>query len=176
MSCMYVRFRVTLLAKSCATFQSVRREPNLPRVLLGNLLKPALFVLEEDSRSSRRVTAMLALSTRSSVFVASSAHALRCSLRSFTLSASRFQAVPTEKPVLNKEFKIYRWVSSTYMLRLGSLADYETIQNPDEPDKQPTLQSYTIDLNQTGPMVRTSCSTCYSCLFTLLDPGRAHQN
>jgi hypothetical protein len=26
-------------------------------------------------------------------------------------------------------------------------------QNPDEPAKKPTLQSYTIDLNQTGPMV-----------------------
>ena len=27
------------------------------------------------------------------------------------------------------------------------------VQNPDEPAKKPTLQSYTIDLNQTGPMV-----------------------
>ncbi|KAH8827245.1 iron-sulfur protein subunit of succinate dehydrogenase, Sdh2p [Flagelloscypha sp. PMI_526] len=40
----------------------------------------------------------------------------------------------TKKPVLNKEFKIYRW-------------------NPDEPAKKPELQSYTIDLNQTGPMI-----------------------
>jgi hypothetical protein len=29
------------------------------------------------------------------------------------------------------------------------------LQNPDEPAKKPTLQSYTIDLNQTGPMVRS---------------------
>ena len=27
------------------------------------------------------------------------------------------------------------------------------MQNPDEPAKKPTLQSYNIDLNQTGPMV-----------------------
>ncbi|KAL4063589.1 alpha-helical ferredoxin [Scleroderma yunnanense] len=77
---------------------------------------------------------MLALSTTSSAFAVARVLALRSSVRSFTLSASRLQAVPTEKPVLNKEFKIYRW-------------------NPDEPDKQPTLQSYTIDLNQTGPMI-----------------------
>ncbi|KAJ4002044.1 iron-sulphar subunit protein of succinate dehydrogenase [Lentinula boryana] len=54
--------------------------------------------------------------------------------RSFTTSASRLQAEPLQKPASNKEFKIYRW-------------------NPDEPAKKPTLQSYTIDLNQTGPMV-----------------------
>ena len=29
----------------------------------------------------------------------------------------------------------------------------EHVQNPDEPDKKPTLQSYQLDLNQTGPMV-----------------------
>ncbi|KAG1749385.1 iron-sulfur protein subunit of succinate dehydrogenase, Sdh2p [Suillus occidentalis] len=55
------------------------------------------------------------------------ASALRSCMRSFASAA-------LEKPVLNKEFKIYRW-------------------NPDEPAKKPTLQSYTIDLNQTGPMV-----------------------
>ncbi|KAF8514410.1 succinate dehydrogenase and fumarate r [Gautieria morchelliformis] len=54
--------------------------------------------------------------------------------RTFATSVARAQAVPTEKPVLNKEFKIYRW-------------------NPDEPAKKPALQSYTIDLNQCGPMV-----------------------
>lgn len=32
--------------------------------------------------------------------------------RSFASSAARAQAVPTEKPVVMKEFKIYRWVSS----------------------------------------------------------------
>lgn len=58
----------------------------------------------------------------------------RTSVRRFTSSAARLQAVPTEKPVLDKEFKIYRW-------------------NPDEPDTKPKLQSYVIDLNQTGPMV-----------------------
>lgn len=33
-----------------------------------------------------------------------------------------------------KTFKIYRW-------------------NPDEPTAKPTMQSYTLDLNKTGPMV-----------------------
>uniref|UniRef100_C0STD8 Succinate dehydrogenase [ubiquinone] iron-sulfur subunit, mitochondrial n=1 Tax=Pholiota microspora TaxID=1538424 RepID=C0STD8_PHOMI len=54
--------------------------------------------------------------------------------RSFATSIARSQAVPQQKPVLLKEFKIYRW-------------------NPDEPDKKPELQSYKIDLNQTGPMM-----------------------
>ncbi|OBZ78259.1 Succinate dehydrogenase [ubiquinone] iron-sulfur subunit, mitochondrial [Grifola frondosa] len=60
--------------------------------------------------------------------------AFRNTVRTFASSAARAQAVPTQKPVLNKEFKIYRW-------------------NPDEPAKKPTLQSYTIDLNQCGPMI-----------------------
>jgi len=67
--------------------------------------------------------------------VARSSRGLRStSVRTFASSAARSQAVPSEKPVLNKEFKIYRW-------------------NPDEPAKKPILQSYTIDLNQTGPMI-----------------------
>jgi hypothetical protein len=41
------------------------------------------------------------------------AHSLRsASVRTFVSSAARWQAVPTEKPVLQKEFKIYRWVGS----------------------------------------------------------------
>ncbi|EKM53327.1 uncharacterized protein PHACADRAFT_259610 [Phanerochaete carnosa HHB-10118-sp] len=55
-------------------------------------------------------------------------------VRTFASSAARFQATPAEKPVLQKEFKIYRW-------------------NPDQPAEKPTLQSYTIDLNQCGPMI-----------------------
>lgn len=74
------------------------------------------------------------LLTKSSVAAVARTCVSRLSSRSFVSSAARWQAVPTEKPVLQKEFKIYRW-------------------NPDEPDKKPTLQSYTIDLNQTGPMV-----------------------
>jgi len=65
---------------------------------------------------------------------ASRSVAWRLPARTFVSSAARAQAEPLEKPVLNKEFKIYRW-------------------NPDEPAKKPELQSYTIDLNQTGPMV-----------------------
>lgn len=81
------------------------------------------------------------------------------SLRSFTSSVSRAQAVPLEKPVLNKEFKIYRWVCIDIpSLQNKSLGwPVHPMQNPDEPAKKPTLQSYTIDLNQTGPMV--SCSS-----------------
>jgi len=59
---------------------------------------------------------------------------LTFALRSFSSSASNLQAVPTETKPLNKEFKIYRW-------------------NPDEPEKKPELQSYTINLNECGPMI-----------------------
>ncbi|EIM83774.1 succinate dehydrogenase and fumarate r [Stereum hirsutum FP-91666 SS1] len=54
--------------------------------------------------------------------------------RTFATSSARRQAVPTEKPALNKQFKIYRW-------------------NPDEPAKKPELQTYNINLNECGPMV-----------------------
>ncbi|KAI6043792.1 iron-sulphar subunit protein of succinate dehydrogenase [Pisolithus marmoratus] len=74
------------------------------------------------------------LLAKSSMATVARSHTSRLSSRSFVSSAARWQAVPMEKPVLQKEFKIYRW-------------------NPDEPDKKPMLQSYTIDLNQTGPMV-----------------------
>ncbi|KAH9975420.1 iron-sulphar subunit protein of succinate dehydrogenase [Lactifluus volemus] len=55
-------------------------------------------------------------------------------LRLFSSSTVTRQAVPTENKPLNKEFKIYRW-------------------NPDEPQKKPELQSYTINLNECGPMI-----------------------
>ena len=37
---------------------------------------------------------------------------LRSTARTFATSSVCAQAVPTEKPVLKKEFKIYRWVRS----------------------------------------------------------------
>ena len=44
---------------------------------------------------------------------------------------------------------------------------YNLSQNPDEPDKQPSLQSYELDLNQTGPMVsgfsETSPLSAFPC-------------
>jgi succinate dehydrogenase (ubiquinone) iron-sulfur subunit len=43
-------------------------------------------------------------------------------------------AVPESKPAKMKTFQIYRW-------------------NPDEPTEKPRMQSYTLDLNKTGPMV-----------------------
>lgn len=59
--------------------------------------------------ASLPTSTMQSLAARSTALARSSAlrpHAAR----SFASSASRFQAVPTEKPALNKEFKIYRWV------------------------------------------------------------------
>lgn len=60
----------------------------------------------------------------------------------FSTSAAARLATPTNnnnvgssgKPQHLKQFKIYRW-------------------NPDKPSEKPRLQSYTLDLNQTGPMV-----------------------
>lgn len=73
--------------------------------------------------------------------------------RTFATSVVRAQAVPTEKPVLNKDFKIYRWVCVIESSCFRKLSIAFVLQNPDEPAKQPTLQTYTIDLNQCGPMV-----------------------
>ncbi|KAH0828840.1 iron-sulphar subunit protein of succinate dehydrogenase [Lanmaoa asiatica] len=85
-----------------------------------------------------------------SAFSPARSGALRASLRTFTSSVARSQAVPTEKPTLMKEFKIYRW-------------------NPDEPEKKPALQSYTIDLNQTGPMARIHSRSLLSALYIVKD-------
>ena len=48
--------------------------------------------------------------------------ALHKSVRGFASSATRAQAVPLEKPVLVKEFKIYRWVRFTLWFSLFLLA------------------------------------------------------
>ena len=42
--------------------------------------------------------------------VAARSGALKQSLRGFASSAARAQAAPLQKPVANKQFKIYRWV------------------------------------------------------------------
>ena len=44
--------------------------------------------------------------------VAARTGVFRKSVRGFASSAARAQATPVQKPVLNKEFKIYRWVRS----------------------------------------------------------------
>jgi len=67
--------------------------------------------------------------------------------RGFATSTRAGQATPLQKPVIEKEFKIYRWVRSLLV------ETYTRAQNPDEPAKKPTLQTYKIDLNQCGPMV-----------------------
>ena len=79
----------------------------------------------------------------------------RC-LRSFTSSIPRSQATPAEKPHHPKEFKIYRWVSPYSTPNSYNITQRE--QNPDEPATPPILQSYTIDLNQCGPMVSSVSS------------------
>ena len=42
--------------------------------------------------------------------VATRSSVLKQTIRGFASSAARAQATPLQKPVLNKEFKIYRWV------------------------------------------------------------------
>lgn len=52
----------------------------------------------------------------------------------FTRSMASVAEVPQEKASNMKTFQVYRW-------------------NPDTPAEKPRMQSYTIDLNKTGPMV-----------------------
>ncbi len=89
--------------------------------------------------------------------VAARSSVLRKSARGFASSAARAQATPLQKPVEKKEFKIYRWVCcdslASHFLSFRVLRTDVFAQNPDEPSKKPTLQTYTIDLNQCGPMV-----------------------
>jgi hypothetical protein len=61
-------------------------------------------------------------------------------------SVQRRLATAFEKPALQK---IYRWVSPTNPFQ----PDLTCPKNPDEPATKPHLQSYSIDLNQTGPMI-----------------------
>ncbi|RPB09436.1 succinate dehydrogenase and fumarate r [Morchella conica CCBAS932] len=49
-------------------------------------------------------------------------------------SVATSQSAPAEKKANIKKFEIYRW-------------------NPDTPEKKPFMQTYELDLNQTGPMV-----------------------
>lgn len=50
------------------------------------------------------------------------------------IAARSFASVSDEPAPRNKTFQIYRW-------------------DPDKPSEKPRMQSYTIDLNKTGPMV-----------------------
>lgn len=52
----------------------------------------------------------------------------------FTRSMASVSEAPHEKAPNMKTFQIYRW-------------------NPDTPTEKPRMQSYTIDLNKTGPMI-----------------------
>jgi succinate dehydrogenase (ubiquinone) iron-sulfur subunit len=86
-------------------------------------------------------------------FLAARSIPLALGKRAFASSARSWQAVPQQKPVLMKEFKIYRWVSVSIPTSLVLSRTWLWLQNPDEPDKKPSLQTYQLDLNQTGPMV-----------------------
>lgn len=52
----------------------------------------------------------------------------------FTRSMATVSETPAEPEPRLKTFQIYRW-------------------NPDTPSEKPRMQSYTIDLNKTGPMI-----------------------
>ena len=52
----------------------------------------------------------------------------------FTRSMASVSDAPQEKAPKMKSFQIYRW-------------------NPDTPSEKPTMQTYTLDLNKTGPMI-----------------------
>lgn len=56
----------------------------------------------------------MSLASSSLLNAARSLHAAQLA-RSFASSAARFQAEPVQKPVMNKEFKIYRWVCCIYL-------------------------------------------------------------
>ncbi len=49
--------------------------------------------------------------------VAAGSGARTSAVRGFASSVSRGQAVPSEKPVLTKEFKIYRWVGGCVLFK-----------------------------------------------------------
>jgi succinate dehydrogenase (ubiquinone) iron-sulfur subunit len=75
---------------------------------------------------------MSALRTTSRLFTAARP-AFRSSVRGFA-SVSNASPAPAEPEAKTKTFHIYRW-------------------NPDEPTTKPHMQSYTLDLNKTGPMM-----------------------
>lgn len=52
----------------------------------------------------------------------------------FTRSMASVSDAPAEQQPRMKTFSIYRW-------------------NPDTPSEKPRMQSYTLDLNKTGPMI-----------------------
>jgi succinate dehydrogenase (ubiquinone) iron-sulfur subunit len=80
---------------------------------------------------------MAALRTSSRLFTAAAARPASSALRSqfrTMASVSSAKEVAPEKDAKTKTFHIYRW-------------------NPDEPSSKPRMQSYTLDLNKTGPMM-----------------------
>lgn len=78
----------------------------------------------------------VSLLSRTALRSATTASFLRPTLRTLA-SVATSQSAPAaagQKAPNIKKFEIYRW-------------------NPDTPDKKPYMQTYELDLNQTGPMV-----------------------
>ncbi|RDL40090.1 Succinate dehydrogenase [ubiquinone] iron-sulfur subunit, mitochondrial [Venustampulla echinocandica] len=76
---------------------------------------------------------MAALRTTSRLFTATRP-IFRSQLRTMASVSNAPAAAPADETAKMKSFSIYRW-------------------NPDEPSKKPHMQSYSLDLNKTGPMM-----------------------
>lgn len=101
----------------------------LSTILLADLLVLCILVPLIRFRQPKKMAA-LRHSTR--VLGTARTAAFRPSI-AFSRSMASVSEVEEQKPRL-KTFQIYRW-------------------NPDTPTEKPRLQSYTIDLNKTGPMM-----------------------
>lgn len=87
---------------------------------------PYYSINSTHSIMSASILSRTALRASSSVFRPTAVRTLA--------SVATSQSAPAEKKANIKKFEIYRW-------------------NPDTPEKKPFMQTYELDLNQTGPMV-----------------------
>lgn len=77
---------------------------------------------------------MAALRTTSRLFTATRP-IFRSQMRTMaSVSSAPAAATPADETAKVKTFQVYRW-------------------NPDQPSEKPRMQSYTLDLNKTGPMM-----------------------
>lgn len=84
-------------------------------------------------RSSSAAARVLAASSRPTLRLQQQGASVR-GLAQLADAAQQSQTAGNEKTAKMKTFQIYRW-------------------NPDTPTEKPRMESYTIDLNKTGPMV-----------------------
>ncbi|KAI5846355.1 alpha-helical ferredoxin [Morchella snyderi] len=83
---------------------------------------------------SASILSRTALRASSSVVRPTAARTLAPTAARTLASVATSQSAPAEKKANIKKFEIYRW-------------------NPDTPEKKPFMQTYELDLNQTGPMI-----------------------